>query len=582
MAIVKEIKSSMPILFKKKRVAAYARVSMESTELIHSLSAQVSYYSSMIQKNPDWEYAGVYADAFVSGTKTEKRQEFKRMISDCEAGRIDVIFTKSISRFARNTVDLLETVRHLRELGVEVKFERENISSLSREGELMLTILASFAQEESRSISENVKWGVRKRYEQGIPNGHFRIFGYVWKGETLVVEPEEAEIVKYIFESYLKGATTKTIKEQLDAMGVISRNGISLGESSISTILRNITYTGNLLFQKMFITDPIVGKEKVNHGELPQYLVENDHEAIISMEVYQAAQLERQRRYLEYYPLDAQICASRFNINTTCFTSKLKCGNCGKSYRRTGKRQGRKEGVYYSWICRTYSTHGKSACAATAIPEQTLKAACAEVLGLASFDERTFEERIKQIVVIGDDTLRFDFTDGTSLERKWKSMARYEWWTEERRRARSECRRRKSTNPNRAYVHEFAGFLECGCCGNNYQGKSVSYKDGGKDIIWRCSKHCGNKSIKDQTMKQLVCDTVGLAEFSEEQMDAAMDRAVIQNGEVAFYFKNGRVQKCAYHDKRKGPTFSDEQRKQRSTRMKRIRKERGGSWRKKE
>lgn len=157
------------------------------------LSAQISYYSSLIQKNPDWEYAGVFADDGISGTGIAKRNEFQRMIKAAENGEIDIILTKSIQRFARNTVDLLETVRHLKDIGVEVRFEKEHINSMSGDGELMLTILASFAQEESRSISDNVKWGTRKRFEQGIPNGRFQIYGYRWEGDKLVVQPEEAK-----------------------------------------------------------------------------------------------------------------------------------------------------------------------------------------------------------------------------------------------------------------------------------------------------------------------------------------------------------------------------------------------------
>mgnify|MGYP000446792924 FL=1 len=190
---LRKIEAAVPIIREKKKVAAYARVSMQSERMLHSLSAQVSYYSGLIQKNPDWEYAGVYADDFISGTNTVKRDEFKRMLADCEAGKIDIILTKSISRFARNTVDLLETVRHLKDLGVEVRFEKERIRSMDGDGELMLTILASFAQEESRSISDNVKWGIRKRMQNGIPNGHFRIYGYRWEGDELVIVPEEAE-----------------------------------------------------------------------------------------------------------------------------------------------------------------------------------------------------------------------------------------------------------------------------------------------------------------------------------------------------------------------------------------------------
>ena len=193
-----KIEPTEPVLPRRKRVAAYARVSMECERLMHSMSAQISYYSELIQKNPEWEYAGVYADNFISGTETKKRQEFQRMISDCEKGLIDIILCKSISRFARNTVDLLETIRHLKDIGVEVRFEKENINSLSGDGELMLTILASFAQEESRSLSENVKWGIRKRFEKGDPCNRNPILGYEWVDDKLVVVPEEAEIVKRI------------------------------------------------------------------------------------------------------------------------------------------------------------------------------------------------------------------------------------------------------------------------------------------------------------------------------------------------------------------------------------------------
>ena len=247
---LRRIEAAVPAIREKKKVAAYARVSMQSERMLHSLSAQVSYYSGLIQKNPDWEYAGVYADDFISGTNTVKRDEFKRMLADCEAGKIDIILTKSISRFARNTVDLLETVRHLKDLGVEVRFEKERIRSMDGDGELMLTILASFAQEESRSISDNVKWGIRKRMQNDIPNGHFRIYGYRWEGDELVIVPEEAEIVRLIYDNFLNGLSAETTEKQLAEMGVKSYKGQHFGNSSIRKILGNITYTGNLLFQK--------------------------------------------------------------------------------------------------------------------------------------------------------------------------------------------------------------------------------------------------------------------------------------------------------------------------------------------
>lgn len=192
----------------------------------------------------------------------------------------------SIQRFARNTVDLLRTVRHLKELGIEVWFEKENIYTMSGDGELMMTILASFAQEESRSISENVRWRVKKRFEKGIPNGRFHVYGYRWKGNQLVVKPEEAAVVKFIYANFLKGVSAETTEKQLEEQGVKSFNGKHFGNSSIRMILQNITYTGNMLFQKEYVADPITGKSKINRGELPQYFVENTHEAIIPMEIY--------------------------------------------------------------------------------------------------------------------------------------------------------------------------------------------------------------------------------------------------------------------------------------------------------
>ena len=233
----------------RKRVAAYARVSMESDRLDHSLSAQISYYNDLIQKNPEWDLAGIYTDSFISGTNVERRAEFQRMIRDCDDGKIDIILTKSISRFARNTVDLLNTVRHLKELGIEVQFEKEGIRSLSGDGELMLTLLASFAQEESRSISENIKWGTRKRFESGIPNCHFKIFGYRWEGEHLVIIPEEAEIVKRIYQNFLDGKSRLETVREFAAEGITTRRGYHWSEHSIRTVLTNITYTGNLLLQ---------------------------------------------------------------------------------------------------------------------------------------------------------------------------------------------------------------------------------------------------------------------------------------------------------------------------------------------
>lgn len=283
---VTRLEAALPSLPERKKVAAYARVSVDTESLKHSLSAQVSYYSSLIQGNPEWEYAGVYADEGISGTSTEARTRFNQMIADCEAGKIDIILTKSISRFARNTVDLLSTVRHLREIGVEVRFERERINTFTADGEVMLSILASFAEQESISLSQNLKWRVRKGYEQGKPHAHLKLFGYRWEGDERVIVPEEAEIVRFIFSEYLSGKTFSAIAGELDAKGVKGASGKApIHPMTIRGIIINEEYTGCQIYQRAYAHAP--RKLKLNHGELPMYRVDNHHEAIIDPETLQ-------------------------------------------------------------------------------------------------------------------------------------------------------------------------------------------------------------------------------------------------------------------------------------------------------
>ncbi len=419
---ISRIERTQPLLPTKKRVAAYARVSMESERLMHSLSAQVSYYSTLIQKNPEWEYAGVYADNGISGTGTAKRTEFARMISDCEAGKIDIVLTKSISRFARNTVDLLETVRHLKDIGVEVRFEKEHINSMSGDGELMLTILASFAQEESRSISDNVKWGTRKRFEKGIPNGKFRIYGYRWEDDELVIVPEEAEIVKRIFQNFLDGKSRLETEREFAAEGITTREGYRWVDSNIKVVLTNITYTGNLLFQKEYVTDPITKRKRKNHGELPQYYVEDTHPAIIDKETFDFVQAEMARRR-------ELGCFANKALNLTFFSTKIKCGNCGRSFLRSA----RKRGQYVIWTCGSKKGRGKVSCGAKDIPEEQLKRVCCEALGLDEFDSEVFSERVEQVTIIGGDKMEFHLCDGGTTMMEWRTTAKKDMWTPERK-----------------------------------------------------------------------------------------------------------------------------------------------------
>ena len=422
MAKITKVEQTLPTIKEKKKVAAYARVSMESERMNHSLSAQISYYSSLIQKNPDWQYAGVFADDGVSGTGTAKRSEFRRMIETAENGEIDIILTKSIQRFARNTVDLLETVRHLKDIGVEVRFEKEHINSMSGDGELMLTILASFAQEESRSISENVKWGTRKRFEKGIPNGKFRVYGYRWEGDELVIVPEEAKIVRRIFQNFLDGKSRLETEREFAAEGITTREGCRWVDSNIKVVLTNITYTGNLLLQKEFIADPISKQRKKNHGELPQYYVEDTHPAIIDKATFDYVQSEIARR-------KELGCFANKALNLSCFSTKIKCGNCGRSYVRSA----RKRGKYVLWTCGSKKGRRKLSCGAKDVPEEQLKRICCDVLGLDEFDANIFSERIEQVRIIGTDTMEFHFYDGSSIETKWKTTAKRDMWTPERK-----------------------------------------------------------------------------------------------------------------------------------------------------
>ena len=239
-----EAPAQLPV---RKRVAAYARVSMEKDAMLHSLAAQVSYYSERIQRNPEWEYAGVFADFGLTGTK-ETRPEFQRMLKECREGKIDLILVKSISRFARNTLALLNTVRELKGLGIGVYFEEQKLDSLSGDGEFMLTILASFAQEESRSVSENCKWRIRKKFEQGIPTG-FGMYGYEVRNGSFAIKPEEAAVVRRIFQMYLDGMGSVKIMKLLTEEGVPAPLGGLWNASVVMEMLKNEKYAAICCFR---------------------------------------------------------------------------------------------------------------------------------------------------------------------------------------------------------------------------------------------------------------------------------------------------------------------------------------------
>jgi len=412
---------TIPAIQPRKRVAAYARVSIEKETMIESLAAQVGYYRTHIQRNPEWQYVCVYADEGITGTKSD-RPEFRRLIADCNAGLIDMVITKSLSRFSRNTLDTLNILRELKERGVDVFFERENIHSLSGDGELMLSILSSFSQEESRSVSENCKWRIRKQMEQGELVGLRAMYGYIIGRDGISVEPRQAEIVKQIYQWYISGESSIVIARKLNARGETTLNYAAWSPKHVREILTNEKYTGNALLQKTYVVDYLSKTKKRNRGKLPTFYVEQSHETIIDMGTFKKAQAilaHAGERNKPTRPANARY----------PFTGKIVCGNCGKHY----QRKTTKERVY--WHCSTYLEHGKAACPAKQIPEETLLRITTEALGIENFGEQAFLELIDHIEVPAANRLRFIFTDGRIHDCEWKDRSRAESWTEEMKQA---------------------------------------------------------------------------------------------------------------------------------------------------
>lgn len=402
------------VLEKKKNVCAYARVSSGKDAMLHSLSAQISYYNGMIQGHPDWLFVGVYSDEAISGTK-ESRPGFQRMMDDARAGKIDLIITKSISRFARNTIVLLEKIRELKDLNVDVFFEEQNIHSLSSDGELMLTILASYAQEEARSTSENMKWRIKKNFENGIPWGAM-LYGYDAINSKYHINEKEAEVVRLAFQLYLSGLGKEGVARKLNSLGYRTRNGSLWCDTSVRQMLSNYDYTGNLILQKTYRPDYMSKKTKVNNGEVTKYHVEGSHEAIIDLETWNKVQEEIKRR-------NAKI-KRKMNPIESPLKGKIKCGCCGKNFLR-------KENQYRTiWACATYQKEGASACPTKRIDE--------EILLKIIKDLNVEISNIERITINNDFSLYILNKDGTKLEGKWFIHSRRDSWTPEMRRKAQE------------------------------------------------------------------------------------------------------------------------------------------------
>ncbi|ADI00472.1 recombinase family protein [Salisediminibacterium selenitireducens] len=348
-----------PKEYRLQRVCAYVRVSSQLDAQGESFDQQITHYTNRFKADPTVEFVGVFSDYGVTGT-TLKRPGFQAMMAEARDGKIDVIYTKAISRFARNTQAMLESIRELSALNVTVRFEKEQLDTSTGDGELMLTVLSSFAQEESENISQNLRWSIQRRFQRGelILNTD-RFLGYAKVNGTLTIIPEEAAIVRRIFEAYLQGEGPHRIAKALNDEGIATVTGKRWGASSINYVLQNEKYKGDLLQQKTYTPGVRKGKRK-NQGEVEAYLVKDHHEPIISKDVWQAVQEERLRRS-RGHQMNKRYPAS----------GKLHCGKCGGTLRRRTWNKGKTcESVV--WQCSTYIQHGKQACEGTIVKDQAL------------------------------------------------------------------------------------------------------------------------------------------------------------------------------------------------------------------
>ena len=381
----------------KRRVAAYARVSTDSDDQENSFDAQKSFYERYIKENPLWEFVGIYADEGISGTSTKGRKEFQRMIDDAKNGKIDLIIAKSMSRFARNTLDTLTYIRDLKARGVECFFQKENIYTFDSKGELLITIMSSLAQEESRSISENVKWGIRKSFADGkvyLPHKNF--IGYKYdENKNIIIDKDNEWVIRLIYKEFMSGRTFRQICKILEEKGVKTPGGkYKWNDTTVRSILRNEKYCGSAILQKTFVEDFLTHTTKVNNGEVPKYYVKDSHPGIIPKEEWDMVQLELQRRTKLRYSYSSK----------NCFSSKLICADCGHLY---GSKVWHSTDKYKKtiWQCNyKFDKKNKEQCQTPTLNEEEIKAMFVDAYNkmIVSKDEilKNLELVLNQIVSV--------------------------------------------------------------------------------------------------------------------------------------------------------------------------------------
>lgn len=368
--------SETPVQKKKLKVAAYCRVSTGSNEQLESLDIQKDYYNRFIKSNSEWEYAGLYYDEGISGTKKVHRDGLLTLMADCERGLIDLVYTKSISRFSRNTTDCLELVRKLLDYGVFVYFEKENLNTGSMESELMLSVLSSLAESESVSISQNEKWGIQKRFEKGTYIIAYPPYGYENKNGEMEIVTEQAHVVKQIFADALAGKGTHSIAASLNARGIPSKRGGKWMASTIINILRNEKYMGDVIFQKTYTDDGF--NRHINRGEKDRYLCQNHHEPIISHEDFNRVQeVLRQRGIEKGNDGNTDKYQQRY-----AFSGKIVCGECGCTFKR--RTHYKPSGSYVAWCCGRH-IDDKNSCSMKYITDDAVKTAFLIMLNKLQF-----------------------------------------------------------------------------------------------------------------------------------------------------------------------------------------------------
>jgi len=494
----------------KRRVAAYARVSTDSEEQQTSYEAQVDHYTKFIQKNDDWEFVKVYADEGISATNTKHRDGFNEMVKDALAGKIDLIITKSVSRFARNTVDSLVTVRELKAHNVEVFFEKENIYTFDGKGELLITIMSSLAQEESRSISENVTWGHRKRFADGkllMAYGNFLGYERGDDGQPKVVE-KEAKIVRLIYKMFLEGKTPTYIAKYLTEQKIPTPRGKEVWPSTtVESILKNEKYKGSALLQKTFTTDFLTKKKKQNEGEIPQYYVEDSHPAIISKEVYSLVQQEFEKRKN----------SKHYMTTASCFSGKIFCGNCGGMY---GSKVWHSNSKYKRtiWQCNN-KFKNKEKCKTPHLSETELQEAFIKI-----FNE-LIENREELITVIEETVLKI--CDVSELDKKL-CIAKAEMNTELEAVNEYVKLNSRTIIPQNEYAETFNNLM------TEYETAQAKQQQLEKD---KNEAYIRNQKCKEfiETLKQ---NTI-LQTFDEELFNSMVEKISVFEDKLTFEFKDG-------------------------------------------